>query len=120
MKTIVVLAGLAAASFAVSARAEDGKALFASRCAACHAPDAVKSGPVAPRIKGVVGRKIASLPDYSYSAGLKAKAGQSWTEASLDTYLTAPAKFAPGTKMFVALTTPAERKAVVGYLKTLK
>ena len=105
---------------ATAAHAEDGKALFASRCAACHAPTAVKSSPVAPKIAGVAGRKVASLGDYAYSAGLKGKAGQSWTDANLDAYLTAPAKWAPGTKMFVGLPKPDERKAVVGYLKTLK
>lgn len=107
-------------TLATGARAEEGKALFAARCAACHAPTAIKSSPVAPKIAGVVGRRIASLPDYGYSAALKAKGAQTWTEATLDSYLTAPSKFAPGTKMFVALPKPEERKAVIGYLKTLK
>lgn len=102
------------------AHAEDGKALFNARCAACHAPTATKSTPVAPKISGVAGRKIASLGDYTYSMGLKAKGAQSWNDTNLDAYLTAPAKFAPGTRMFVALTKPEERKAVEGYLRTLK
>lgn len=116
-RALVALALFAAPSLA---RAEDGKGLFAARCAACHAVGATKSTPAAPRITGVMGRKIASLGDYTYSTGLKAKGAQSWSDANLDAYLAAPAKFAPGTRMFVALTKPEERKAVEGYLKTLK
>ena len=102
------------------AHAEDGKALFATRCAACHAPTAAKSGPASPKIGGVAGRRIASLTDYGYSTALKSKGGQAWTDANLDTYLTAPARFAPGTKMFVALPKADDRKVVIAYLKTLK
>lgn len=102
------------------AHAQDGRALFAARCAACHAPNAAKSSPAAPKIGGVAGRKIASLPDYAYSTALRGKSGQAWTDANLDAYLTAPATFASGTKMFVAVPKPDERHAVIGYLKTLK
>lgn len=115
-----LFAALAVLAFPALAHADDGKALFATRCAACHSPSAAKSGPVAPRIGGVAGRKIASLPDYAYSTALKGKGGQAWTDQNLDAYLTAPAKFAPGTKMFVGLPKPEERRAVIGYLKTLK
>lgn len=117
MRTLVILAGLAAAT---SVHAEDGKALFATRCAACHQPAASKSSSVAPKIAGVVGRRIAGLTDYAYSAGLKGKGAQAWSDASLDAYVAAPAKFAPGTRMFVALAKPEERRAVIGYLKTLR
>lgn len=115
-----LFAALAVLALPAVAQAEDGRALFAARCAACHAPAAVKSGPVAPRIAGVAGRKIASLTDYAYSTALKGKGGQAWSDANLDAYLTAPAKFAPGTKMFVGLPKLEERRAVIGYLKTLK
>ena len=73
-----------------------------------------------PSLAGVAGRKIAGLADFKYSAGLTAKAGAPWTDASLDAFLTTPAKFAPGTKMMTGVTNPADRAAVVAYLKGLK
>ena len=53
-----------------------------------------------------------------YSAGLKAKT-ETWTDANLDSFLSGPARFAPGTKMSVSLAA-ADRTAVIDYLKTLK
>ena len=67
----------------------------------------------------ITGRKIAGAADFNYSTGLKAKSG-AWSAQSLDTYVTAPATFAPGTKMFARLADPAERAAVIAYLKTVK
>ena len=114
----LILASLVAALPISASAAPDGKAIFAARCAGCHSLTA-KSGPAGPQLKGVVGRKIAGAPDFSYSPGLKAKAG-TWTAANLDAYLSAPATFAPGTKMFARLADAAERAAVITYLKTVK
>jgi cytochrome c len=74
---------------------------------------------VAPSLKGVVGRKIASLADFSYSDALKAKGG-TWTEQALDAFLTNPQAFAPGATMFTTPPDPADRKAIIDYLKTQK
>ena len=47
--------------------------------------------------------------------------GADLDEKTLDTYLTNPMKMVPGTKMtFAGLPDPAQRKAVIDYLKTLK
>ncbi len=56
------------------ALAATGEQLFGDNCASCHTVGAA-STPDAPTLKGVVGRKIASLPDFKYSDGLKAKEG---------------------------------------------
>ena len=89
-----------------------------AKCASCHgAAGAGSFG--GPALKGVAGRKIAVLAGYAFSAGLKAKAG-TWSDANLAAYLAAPAKFAPGTKMFASVPDAAERSAVIGFLKTLK
>jgi len=111
-----MFAGFALALAATPALAADGAELFALQCEGCHA---AASTPVAPTLKGVAGGKIASATGFTYSAGLKAKTG-TWTDANLDAFLAAPAKFAPGTKMMTAGVEPEDRAALIGYLKTLK
>ena len=131
MRLFLAVSSLAASSLAASslaalglmtssALAEDpGQAMFAGRCGACHTTASSKSGFAAPSLKGVYGRKIASLPDFAYSAALKAKGG-AWTDANLEAWLAGPSKFAPGTKMFIAPPSPADRATIIGYLKTAK
>lgn len=96
--------------------AEAGKRVF-QRCAACHS--ATPGGPprFGPNLSGVVGRKVASVPGYTYSAALKSKSFI-WTEAQLDKWLKGPRALVPGTAMpFGGVSDPAERKAVIAYLK---
>jgi cytochrome c len=100
------------------ALAATGQDLFNDKCAECHTVDA--GSVTAPSLKGVVGRKIASLPDYQYSPALTAKQGGVWTESALDAFLFNPRGFAPGTEMFVGAPDPTERKAIIDYLKTVK
>jgi cytochrome c len=96
----------------------NGADAFNTHCGDCHAVTA-DSSPVAPGLKGVVGRKVASLTDFSYSDALKAKGG-TWTEAALDAFLTNPQGFVPGTTMFATPPDPPDRKAIIDYLKTQK
>ncbi len=119
----VTLAGLALAFTGVSATAAPdaaaGKAAFPVRCGGCHQVGAKASAGSGPLLKGVVGRKIASLTDFAYSPALKAKGG-AWTEASLDAFLTSPIKFAPEGKMYTAVSAPTDRANLIAYLKTVK
>lgn len=96
----------------------DGADTFNTKCGDCHSvePD---SSPVAPSLKGVVGRKIASLADFTYSDALKAKGG-TWTEQALNAFLADPRVFAPGATMLNGAPDPADRKAIIDYLKTQK
>lgn len=119
---LAVALGVAAALGAGSARAEGdaaaGKTVY-NKCAACHAitPGTNKIGP---SMHGVVGRKAASAPGYSYSPAMKAH-DVSWTPAELDKYLAAPREVVKGTKMiFAGLKTEKERQDVIAYLETLK
>jgi cytochrome c len=96
-----------------------GEVVF-QRCFACHSVKAGEVGPPAPNLHGVVGRRAASLPGYEYSDALKALSedGLIWTEAALDKYLTDAEAMAPGTSMLApGLSDPAERRAVIAYLK---
>ncbi|MBN8839179.1 MAG: cytochrome c family protein [Sphingomonadales bacterium] len=97
--------------------AERGRTVFA-RCAACH--DA-KTGAnrVGPSLKGVVGRRAASNAGYGYSAALKNK-NVTWTPATLDAFLTAPTRFAPGTRMSLPVGNPKDRADLIAYLATLR
>lgn len=94
---------------------ERGKDLFVRRCSGCHALDSNKEGP---RLRGVYGRKSASLPGFAYSDALK-KTTIRWDEASLDRWLTDPDAVARDTDMAFRLTDADERKAVIAFLKGL-
>jgi cytochrome c len=101
-----------------SAPSASGADLFNDQCGSCHTLDA-RSGPLAPSLKGVAGRKIASLGDFTYSDALKGKAG-AWTDANLDAFIGDPQTFAPGTEMLAGAPDPAARKAIIDYLKSVQ
>ncbi len=116
MIALVALAALAP----VAAHAEDvaaGKAVF-TQCTACHAYKAGAVGVAAPNLHGVVGRKAAAT-QFSYSAALKASK-LTWDAATLNTFLKAPGKLVPGTRMVIAVTDDTKRANLIAYLATLK
>ncbi|WP_128516447.1 c-type cytochrome [Tabrizicola thermarum] len=102
MKTFILLA-VAASALAVPAFAGDpaaGEETF-KKCKACHsviAPDGTeiqKGGRTGPNLYGVIGRAVASDPDFKYGesiAALGAK-GAVWDEASLAAYVADPAAY---------------------------
>ena len=94
-----------------------GATVFRSRCGSCHSvvPGARGQGP---NLAGVVGRRAASVPGYSYSRGMQA-ANRAWNATTLDAYLAAPARAVPGTRMMASVTNPADRAAVIAYLQTI-
>ncbi len=108
----------AASVAAPTGDAAAGGKVFASRCAVCHTKDG-SGGPMAPPLKGVYGAKAASAVWPKYSPALKAS-GLTWNEANLDTFLAAPAKMVPGSKMMVMINKPEDRKNLAAYLATLR
>ena len=122
MKSLVVVA---AALFlvATSANAQDvakGEQK-AKLCMACHSLKDAKNK-VGPSLVGVVGRTIATAPDFKYSQPMfdYGAANGAWDEAKLDAYLTDPKKVVPGGKMaFGGIKKPEERADLIAYLKTL-
>lgn len=123
MSKKLILAALASAVlFAVPAHAEGdaaaGEKVFA-KCKACHE---VEKGvnKVGPTLKGVVGRKAASVEGYKYSEAMLAKGAEGvvWDEATLAAYLPDPKGFVPKTKMaFAGLKKPEDVANVIAYLK---
>jgi len=112
-----VLGGILLASVpALAADANHGKTLFTA-CQACHTekPDAL-----GPSLKGVVGRKSASLEDFRYSPAMK-RANLTWDEANLRDYLRDPQGKVKGNRMpYGGMSEPKDVDDVVAYLKTLK
>ena len=123
MSKKLILAALASAVlFAVPAHAEGdaaaGEKVFA-KCKACHE---VEKGvnKVGPTLKGLIGRKAASVEGYKYSEAMLAKGAEGvvWDEATLTAYLPDPKAFVPKTKMaFAGLKKPEEVADVIAYLK---
>ncbi|WP_421880476.1 c-type cytochrome [Novosphingobium sp.] len=104
-------------AFAQSAEgdAARGKTVYA-RCAACHDLNtgATRLGP---SLKGVMGRTSGTSPSFNYSQALKDKAVV-WNAASLDQFLAAPAKYAPGNRMaFPPMANAKDRADLIAFLE---
>lgn len=90
-----------------------GQDIFAQRCAACHALDHNKAGPM---LGGVFGRKAGSAPAYNYSPALLAS-GRIWSADDLDRWLSGPREFIPGSRMPIKILDPTTRRDIIAYLK---
>ena len=96
----------------------NGEKVF-KQCMACHS---VKAGEnkVGPSMNAIVGRTAGQVAGFNYSTANKTS-GKVWDKDTLFTYLEAPQKFMPGTKMaFAGLKKPQDRADVISYLETLK
>lgn len=93
-----------------------GQALYQARCTACHAVDSNKIGPAH---RGVVGRRIGSLPGYKYSEAL-ARSRLRWTPQTLNAWLEDPEELVAGQRMGFQVENPQERADLIAYLVTLK
>ncbi len=104
-----------------NASVDNGKQI-ARKCQACHELTKGGASSDGPVLYGVVGRPSGTIPGYDYSDTLKAMAakGEIWTYERINKFITAPRKFAPGTKMpFLGLPKPEDRADVLAYLQTL-
>jgi len=117
-----VIVGLLLAFSLVQARgadaqsAERGKLLFL-RCASCHDISETPSPKIGPNLRGVYGRKVASLPGFAYTDALKSQTFV-WDSEHLNTWLTRPSAVAPGTAMaFAGISSEADRRAIIAYLR---
>ena len=114
----VVLASLSAiltrTASGAAADPEKGKTAF-QKCAACHSVDDTKSD--GPRLKGVFGRKAASLDDYRYSAAMT-RSEIVWDAKTLDAYIADPQGYIRGNRMtFSGISDPEERADLIAYLE---
>ena len=119
----VTLVALSGSAFAAGDAAK-GKAAFA-KCGICHQVGPGAKTLVGPELNGTVGRKAASVADYTmYSAGMK-KLGDSgfvWTEENIDKWITDPKAMIPDSPMalaFQGIPDANERADIIAYLKTI-
>jgi cytochrome c len=111
----VVLIAVAATP-AAAADAAHGKVVFQT-CAACHSdkPDAI-----GPSLRGVYGRKSASLQDFRYSNAMT-HANLTWDDANLQAYIKDPQAKVKGNRMpFGGLSSAADTDDVIAFLKDYK
>jgi aldose sugar dehydrogenase len=114
-----VLRSNGTAPVSLTSRTLRGEALFA-QCVGCHGMAGGVAAGLAPTLGGVVGRRVAAVPGYTYSAALGEMSG-SWTEDRLDAFLADPTRFAPGTLMrSEGVADAEERSDLIEYLKTLR
>jgi cytochrome c len=129
--TLVILAALAGP--ALAGDAAKGESEF-KKCKSCHSivgadgTAIVKGGKTGPNLFGIIGKPVASSPDFKYGDGILAAqaAGAVWDEASLAAYVTDPGAWlqqvtgdsGAKSKMTFKLTKGAEDMAA--YIATLQ
>lgn len=117
---IAAAIALTSGSASAAGDAAKGAAVFKKVCAVCHDVGTVNK--VGPGLKGIVGRKSASIAGFAYSPAMK-EAGLTWDVATLDKYLENPAGLVPKNKMAIpggGVKAAADRADVIAYVETLK
>ena len=91
-----------------------GESVYA-RCAACHAIDTNRTGPLH---CGLFGRHAGTAPGFDgYSSAMRAS-GIVWDEHSLDVFLKDPLTTVHGTAMgYAGVKEDAERAALIAWLR---
>ena len=113
----VIAAAAPAAAQVKGASIARGKLLFL-QCRACHTVARGDPNKVGPNLFGLFDRPAATAPGFRYSAALKS-AAPVWNDATLDRWLAAPAKLAPGTTMaFAGMALEADRRSIIAYLRS--
>ena len=86
-------------------------------CVACHGLTPADTNLAGPSLYGIVGRRIASAPEYAFSAPLK-QMDIVWTRETIaKLFEVGPTLYTPGTKMpEQRITDPDDRQALVDWL----
>ena len=120
---LAIAAAFAPALLAASAAGEPapaaGEGAF-RKCYSCHALEPGKNDLEGPTLYGIVGRGIAAEKEFDYSPALRqfAQGNPVWTEELVDRFAADPEALVPGTSMaFAGMRDPAERAALIAYLK---
>lgn len=110
------------ATLLASADAAAGERGFA-KCSACHSIEEGGPNRVGPNLWDTVGRPIASVEGFSYSAALQefAEGGAVvWDYEHLDGFLENPKDYVPGTAMsFAGIRDDEDRADMVAYMRSM-
>lgn len=113
----IFMMAMTAPSFADEAQIKKGKKIF-KKCKVCHSIKENGKAKIGPNLYGIIGKKIASNPDFKYSKAMLA-ADFIWTEEKLKTYLEKPRKMFKKTKMiFPGLKKQKHRDNLIAYIKS--
>ena len=112
-----LMVGIAVFAVPSGAQSTPAGAQAFGMCAACHTVAKGGRNGIGPNLSGLIGRRAGSVPGFSYSAAMKSS-GLTWDAKTLDTFLAAPTKKVPGTKMPISVSDPAKRAAIIAYLTT--
>jgi len=94
-------------------------AQIAKQCLTCHNVQEGQGNKVGPDLYDIMGRAVASVPGFGYSAALKAKGG-TWDIDTLDKWLANPQAYVSGTAMtFAGIKNEKQRADVIDYLNSL-
>jgi cytochrome c2 len=97
--------------------ASDAAENLLTQCIVCHTLSERETVSVAPGLRGIVGRPVASADNFAYSEAMAAFGGR-WTEDRLDRFLENPAAAVPGTTMaFEGIDDAGERRQIIELLK---
>ena len=121
---VALLSGIAYLGLSTFTASEDadvtsGQLVFNNACRTCHS---IREGDnrLGPHVRGIIGRKAGSLPNYSYSSAMKG-ADFVWDEEKLDRFIANPDETVPGNTMkpYGGLASAESRVKLIAFLKTL-
>ncbi len=115
---IAILVGSVAPGKAPTKAPAAGERIF-QRCYSCHSLNKGERGLTGPNLDQIVGRRIASDPDFNYSPAFRRFAAREkvWTRTLLDRFIANPQEVVPGNEMqYFGLDRDEERAALVAYL----
>lgn len=97
-------------------------ARVARRCASCHSFEEGGANATGPYMWDVMGRAVAAVDGYSYSAAMNdyAAGGAEWLYQNMYDYLENPRRYIEGTAMsFAGLRDQDDRINILAYMRTL-
>ena len=115
---VIFSGGFSNAVVAQTVDLEAAQKQFVKSCGTCHSAEKGAKHRQGPNLFGILGTKAGDIPDFKFSAGLKAS-GLIYDEATLDRWIENPKKLVPTTTMSFKQKDIDKRKLVIEYLKTL-